>query len=141
MHDVGKIGIPRAVLMKPGELNDAEWDLLKSHTTIGSEILSGSLSPVIQMGETIAITHHERWDGTGYPHGRAGDSIPLEGRICAVVDFFDALTMDRPQRKAVSNDEVVSMMRAESGAHFDAEVLDVFLEALDDITDIQRQLR
>ena len=137
MHDVGKIGIPPQVLMKPGKLDEAEWDLVKSHTRVGAEILSGSPSPVIQMGETISLTHHERWDGAGYPVGLAGEAIPLEGRICGLVDHFDALTMDRPHRKALDVTEVVRMMKAESGAHFDPEVLDVFLTSMDEISDIR----
>jgi putative two-component system response regulator len=110
---------------------------MRSHTTLGARILAGSPSPVIQMGETIALSHHERWDGTGYPNGIAGDAIPLEGRVCAVVDVFDALTMDRPYRRAVPADQVVEMMKASSGAHFDPEVLEAFLGVLDDIVEIR----
>ncbi|NIU47798.1 MAG: HD domain-containing protein, partial [Thermoplasmata archaeon] len=95
-----------------------ERKIMNTHTTIGGQILSGSTSPVIQMGERVALTHHEKWDGTGYPRGLAGEDIPIEARICSVVDFFDALTMDRPYRKAVPKEEVVEMIVAESGISF-----------------------
>ena len=137
MHDVGKLGIPEAILMKPGKLTDEEMDVMRGHTTIGGQILKGSDSPLLQMGERIALSHHERWDGKGYPSGLAGDAIPLEGRICAVVDFFDALTMDRPYRDAVPVDEVVEMMRAESARHFDPEVLEAFFSVLDEVLEIR----
>jgi putative two-component system response regulator len=137
MHDIGKLGVPESILLKPAELDEREWVLMRAHTTLGARILAGSPSPVIQMGETIALSHHERWDGTGYPNGIAGDAIPLEGRVCAVVDVFDALTMDRPYRRAVPADQVVEMMKASSGAHFDPEVLEAFLGVLDDIVEIR----
>ncbi|MGE0159885.1 MAG: HD domain-containing phosphohydrolase [Gemmatimonadales bacterium] len=137
MHDVGKLGVPDRVLLKPGKLDEAEWALMRAHTTMGGEILAGSSAPVIQLGERIALSHHERWDGSGYPKGLAGDAIALEGRICAIVDFFDALTMDRPYRKAVPNAEVIEMMRSAAGAHFDRRILDVFFGCLPEITGIQ----
>lgn len=139
MHDVGKLGIPDKILLKPGPFDPEEREIMNRHTTIGGEILAGSSSPVIQLGQTIAINHHEKWDGTGYPQGLAGEDIPLEARICAVVDFFDALTMDRPYRKAVPNDEVVGMMRKESGKHFDPQVMDAFLQTRPEIEDIQAE--
>jgi len=137
LHDVGKLGIPDHVLLKPGKLDDREWTVMRTHTTLGSEILAGSDSSVIQMGQTIARSHHERWDGSGYPQGLAGTDIPLEARICAVVDFFDALTMDRPYRRALDTDVVLGMMREEAGAHFDPDVLDVFFDHLPKITEIR----
>jgi putative two-component system response regulator len=137
MHDVGKLGVPDRVLLKPGKLDEDEWRLMRAHTTMGAAILAGSAAPVIQLGEKIALSHHEKWDGTGYPNGTSGDEIPLEGRICTVVDFFDALTMDRPYRKAVPNSEVVEMMQAAAGAHFDREVLEAFLRCMDDIVAVQ----
>jgi putative two-component system response regulator len=137
MHDVGKLGVPDRVLLKPGKLDDAEWTLMRAHTTMGGQILSGSSAPVLQLGEKIALSHHEKWDGTGYPNGLRGEAIPFEGRICAVVDFFDALTMDRPYRKAVPNDEVIDMMKSMAEAHFDRGVLEAFLKSLGDIVDIQ----
>ncbi len=100
LHDVGKIGIPDNVLLKPGGLDPDEWRIMQSHTAKGAEILAGSTSPLIQMAEAIARTHHERWDGTGYPNGLAGEDIPLEGRICAICDVYDALGSKRPYKEA-----------------------------------------
>jgi putative two-component system response regulator len=98
MHDVGKIGIPDAVLCKPGKLNDEEWEIMKQHPTMGAKILSGSESELLQAGQAIALTHHEKWDGSGYPSGLAKEDIPLLGRVCAVADVFDVLTSKRPRR-------------------------------------------
>ncbi|NJD18658.1 MAG: response regulator [Gemmatimonadetes bacterium] len=137
MHDVGKLGIPDRILLKPGKLDEEEWAIMRTHTTIGAQILADSQSEVIQMGERIALSHHERWDGKGYPQGIAGAEIPLEARICTVVDVFDALTVDRPYRKAIPNDEVIGMMAEESGTHFDRDVFDIFLEARPDIEAVQ----
>ena len=96
MHDIGKVGVPDSILHKPGPLDDGERDRMRLHTSVGAEILSGSRSSIVQMAETIAMTHHERWDGSGYPHGLRGEEIPLVGRICAVGDVFDALISARP---------------------------------------------
>jgi putative two-component system response regulator len=137
LHDVGKLGIPDHVLLKPGKLDDSEWAVMRTHTTLGSEILAGSDSSVIQMGQTIARWHHERWDGSGYPEGLGEMDIPLEARICAVVDYFDALTMDRPYRRALETDVVLGMMREGSGSHFDPDVLDVFFDNLQKVTEIR----
>lgn len=139
MHDVGKLGIPDSILLKPGPLDAEERAIMNTHTTIGGQILAGSTSPVIQMGERVALTHHEKWDGSGYPSGLAGEDIPIEARICSVVDFFDALTMDRPYRKAVPREEVIEMIIAESGTSFDPAIVDVFLEVRDDIIGIQAE--
>lgn len=137
MHDVGKLGIPDHILLKPGPLTDEERAIMNTHTTIGGQILADSTSPVIQMGQRVAMGHHEKWDGTGYPNGLSGEEIPIEARICTVVDFFDALTFDRPYRAAVPNDEVREMMREENGTRFDADVLDVFFSVEDEIEAIQ----
>ena len=139
MHDVGKLGIPDSILLKPGPLDEEERGIMNTHTTIGAQILAGSTSPVIQMGARVALTHHEKWDGSGYPSGLARDAIPLEARICAVVDFFDALTMDRPYRKAVANDEVIEMIVEQNGTAFDPAVVEVFLDARVDIEVIQSE--
>jgi putative two-component system response regulator len=139
MHDVGKLGIPDSILLKPGPLTDEERQIMNTHTTIGGQILAGSTSPVIQMGERVALTHHEKWDGTGYPNGLEGEMIPIEARICSVVDFFDALTMDRPYRKAVANDQVVEMILEQSGVSFDPSVVEVFASVRDQIESIQRE--
>lgn len=139
MHDVGKLGIPDHILLKPGPLDAEERAIMNTHTTIGGQILSGSSSPVIQMGESVALTHHEKWDGSGYPNGLSGEEIPIEARICSVVDFFDALTMDRPYRKAVPNDEVVEMIHSETGTSFDPAVVEVFTAVRSDLEAIQTE--
>jgi putative two-component system response regulator len=127
MHDVGKIGIPDNVLLKPGTLDEDEWETMRSHTVIGAEILAGSTSPIIQMAEVIARTHHERWDGTGYPAGLKGDEIPLEGRICAICDVFDALGSKRPYKEAWSTEDALAAIARGSGTHFDPAVVAAFL--------------
>jgi len=139
MHDVGKLGIPDHILLKAGPLTEEERRVMNTHTTIGAQILTGSTSPVIQMGERVALAHHERWNGSGYPKGLSREEIPLEARICSVVDFFDALTMDRPYRKTVPNDEVVEMIRDQSGTSFDPSVVEIFLDVRLDVEEIQAQ--
>ena len=141
MHDVGKIGIPGSILVLPGKLHPTEHEVMRQHTVFGAYLLHGSKSELLQMGEAIAISHHERWDGTGYPKGIAGDAIPLAGRICAVADVFDALTSDRPYRAALPNHTVYDMMAAESGQHFDPAVLDAFLAQRSAVEAVQQQYR
>jgi putative two-component system response regulator len=126
LHDVGKIGVPDQVLLKPGRLTVSEWDQIKQHTTIGASILSGSSSPLLQLAEQIALTHHERWDGLGYA-GLRGNEIPLGGRIVAVADAFDAITCDRPYRPASTREEAINIMLGERGGHFEPRILDAFL--------------
>jgi putative two-component system response regulator len=126
MHDIGKIGIPDAVLKKPGPLEPEEREVMKRHPAIGAEILARSRIPVFRLAAEVAMSHHERYDGTGYPLGRVGTDIPLSGRLVAVVDFFDALTMDRVYRPAVSDDEALAMLRAESGKAFDPRIIETF---------------
>ena len=127
MHDVGKIGIPDGVLLKPGRLDDDEWQMMRSHPQIGAEILKGSRSPLVQLGREIALTHHERWDGGGYPSRLAGEEIPIEGRICAICDVFDALLSERPYKEAWPLEDVIEEIRRESGHHFDPRLVDLFL--------------
>lgn len=141
MHDVGKIGIPGSLLVLPGTLHPVEHEVMRQHTVFGAYLLHGSPSELLQMGEAIAISHHERWDGTGYPEGIAGDAIPLVGRICAVADVFDALTSDRPYRAALPNHTAYDMMAAERGRHFDPAVLDAFLAQRSAMEDVQQQYR
>jgi response regulator RpfG family c-di-GMP phosphodiesterase len=133
LHDVGKIGIPDHILLKPGRLDDDEWEIMRSHTTKGAEILAGSTSPLIQMAESIAQTHHERWDGTGYPHGLKGDEIPLAGRICAVCDVFDALGSKRPYKDAWTPPRVLQEIAQGSGSHFDPALVAAFLEIAEEL--------
>ena len=126
LHDIGKIGIPDATLLKPGKLTQAEFDQIKRHTTIGADILSGSRSPLLRMAESIALTHHERWDGSRYPLGLAGEEIPLAGRIVAVADVFDALTHERPYKEAWSISDAVAEIVSQSGRQFDPAIVEAF---------------
>lgn len=131
LHDLGKIGIPDAILLSSNGLTKEEFETMKTHTRIGAEILAGSRSPLLEMAETIAMSHHERWDGRGYPHGLAGAEIPQCGRIVAVADVFDALTHDRPYKKAWPLEEAIDEIRKNSGSHFDPQVVEAFLEVLE----------
>ncbi len=141
MHDVGKIGIPDAVLLKPGPLTAAERVVMQGHAEIGARILGHSDAEVLRMGRIIALGHHERWDGGGYPQGLAGTDIPLPARICAVADVFDALTMHRCYRPALPNHEVLRRMLTERGRHFAPEIVDAFLDQLPDVERIQEEHR
>lgn len=132
LHDIGKIGIPDAILLKPGKLTVQEFAVMQRHTTIGASILSDGQSSFIQMAETIALSHHERWDGSGYPNNVVGTDIPLVARVVAIADFFDALTHERPYRGAVPLPAVLELMRSESGRHFDPALLRIFLDELVD---------
>jgi len=133
MHDVGKIGIPDGILRKRGPLTERERRVMQTHAEIGARILASSPSELMQAGEIIAISHHEKWDGSGYPRHLAGDAIPLSGRICAIVDVFDALTSRRSYRRAVSDAEAVNIMHQGEGRHFDPYLLGVFVDHLDEI--------
>ena len=139
MHDVGKIAVPDSVLLKPGPLDAAERAVMETHAEIGRELLAGSGEELPELAATITWTHHERFDGSGYPRGLGGEEIPVAGRIAAVGDVFDALTHDRVYRPAMPVEEAVDLMRRASGAHFDPEVLDCFLEAMDDVLEIARR--
>lgn len=127
LHDIGKLGVSEAILLKPESLSGEEFELVKRHTTVGAGILAGSSSGLLQMAELIALTHHERWDGKGYPRGLAGEKIPLAGRITAVADVFDALTHKRPYKEAWGLDEALAVIRKGSGRQFDPDVVDAFL--------------
>jgi putative two-component system response regulator len=133
MHDVGKIGIPDAILQKPGRLTEAEMAVMRQHTVIGARMLAGSMSDSLQMAERIALSHHERWDGTGYPHGLRREHIPEAARLVAIADVYDALTHDRVYRPALPEAEVLRIMRAGRGTHFDPQLLDLFLQLLPEI--------
>jgi len=131
MHDIGKIGVPDAILQKPGALTDDEWKLMREHTTMGARILKNSRVSFIQMGARIAACHHEKWDGSGYPRGLAGEQIPLEARITAIVDVYDALSHKRHYKEPWPEPRVVELLQQERGKHFDAGLVDVFLENLE----------
>lgn len=131
MHDIGKIGIPDAVLKKPGKFTPEERAVMNGHPQIGAKILGQSRVPLFQLAAEIALSHHERFDGSGYPHGLVGSAIPMSGRIVAIVDFFDALTMARCYRPAFSDDDARAMLVAERGKAFDPDVADAFLAGWD----------
>jgi putative two-component system response regulator len=133
MHDIGKIGVSDEILRKPGKLTPGEWDEMRKHPMMGSEILAGSDSELLQIGGVIALTHHERWDGAGYPHRLEREEIPVEGRIVALADVFDALTSERPYKPAFEIDHAVGIMKEERGRHFDPDLLDIFLTLVDDV--------
>ena len=133
MHDIGKVGIPDEVLLKPGKLNAAEYGVMKRHPEIGFRILSGSKSPLMQMASTIAISHHEKFDGSGYPRGLVRERIPLVGRIVAIADVFDALTSERVYKPAMHPDQATEIMHNVMTGHFDPDLLRVFFESIDEV--------
>jgi CHASE2 domain-containing sensor protein len=133
LHDVGKIAVPDAILTKPGPLTDEEWVVMRGHAAAGAAMLAGSRAPVMRMAEEIALSHHERWDGSGYPAGLAGEAIPLTGRICAVCDVFDALRSRRPYKEPWPLQDALDELARERGRHFDPMVLDAFLGLVDDL--------
>lgn len=139
MHDIGKIGIPDAILLKPGKLDPEEWRIMQTHTTIGAEILSGDNSALLRMAHAIALSHHEKWDGSGYPRGLKGEAIPLPGRICALADVFDALTSERPYKRAWPVEEALAFIRDNSGRHFDPTLVEKFMAHLDEIQAIRQR--
>lgn len=137
MHDTGKIGVPDAILRKPGKLNAEEWKIMQSHTQIGYEILSENDAPLFKMAAEIALRHHERWDGSGYPDGLTGEAIPESARIVAIADVFDALSIRRPYKEAWNMETILSHMRSEAGRHFDPRLLDQFIQILPIIMQIK----
>ncbi len=139
MHDIGKIGIPDNVLLKPGKLDLEEWKIMQTHVDIGVEILSGSNSALMDMAAEVAQNHHEKWDGSGYPCALTGENIPLTGRVVAVADVFDALTTERPYKKAWPIEEAIEFLKDQSGKHFDPRLVELFLEILPDILAVREQ--
>jgi len=139
LHDLGKIGVPDSILCKPGELDALEWEIMKQHTIIGARILKNSDADFIRLGEVIALHHHEKWDGTGYPHGLKALDIPQCARIAAIADVFDALTSRRAYKEPFSVERSLSIIREGRGTHFDPEVVDAFLSIEDEILTIKRQ--
>lgn len=141
MHDIGKVGIPDGILLKPGRLDAEEFDIMKQHTTIGHKILEDSPSKLLQIAAEIAYTHHEKFNGAGYPRGLVGEDIPLFGRIVAVADVFDALTSSRPYKPAWPLERATSLLRDESGKHFDPQCIDAFFENWDRVMEIREQFK
>ncbi|SIO16153.1 HD-GYP domain-containing protein [Halodesulfovibrio marinisediminis] len=141
MHDVGKISIPDSILLKPGPLTAEEFEIIKTHTTVGAKILSNSKSSLLETGQVIALNHHERWDGTGYPNGLKGSRTPIEGRIVGLVDVYDALRSERPYKKPYSLEKTTTIIQQSSGKHFDPRIVKAFFENLPRITYIDDMLR
>jgi putative two-component system response regulator len=139
VHDIGKIGIPDAILLKPGKLNQEEFEIMKTHSEIGAQLLSNIDSDLCRLAEKIALTHHEKWNGKGYPNGLSGTDIPLEGRIAAVSDVFDALTSVRPYKNAWTVEKAIQLLVKEKGKHFDSEIVDLFLENKEIILEIKNK--
>ncbi|MFC1491583.1 HD domain-containing phosphohydrolase [Nitrospinota bacterium] len=139
MHDVGKIIVPEKVLLKPAQLTEDEWVIMRRHTTVGGDILGGSSSNLLQTGEAIALSHHEKWDGSGYPNGLTEEHIPVAGRITAVVDVFDALSSERPYKKAFSLEDTLEILSEGKGKHFDPRVVDVFFQRRSAIVETQKK--
>lgn len=138
MHDLGKIGIPDHILLKPGKLDSGEWEIMKQHTTIGAQILGGSDSEVVRLAEVIALTHHEKWDGSGYPNGLKKGEIPVAGRIVAIADVYDALTSKRPYRQSLTTEEACTIIKEGRGTHFDPDVVASFFTVLDEISALRQ---
>ncbi len=141
MHDVGKIGIPDSILLKKGKLTNKEFEIIKTHCTLGARLLSNSNSEILQLAESIAFTHHEKWNGNGYPQGLSGEGIPIEGRIIALADVFDALTSKRHYKEPYPVEMACNIIREERGKHFDPELADVFSDNLNEIIKMHTTLR
>jgi putative two-component system response regulator len=141
LHDIGKLGTPDNILLKPGKLTPAEFEIMKEHTVIGSRILAHGDSPILKAGAQIALAHHEKFDGSGYPYGLKGESIPLFARIVAVADVFDALTSERPYKSAWPIERAIAHIREARGRHFDPACVDAFLEILDQVLEIRERYR
>lgn len=139
MHDVGKIVVPAGILLKPGKLTAEEFEVVKRHPQAGADILQGTQIEMLDMAKDIALCHHERWDGSGYPHGIAGDSTPESARITSIVEVYDALMSGRPYREAFSEDEALDMLRAEKGKQFDPEILEWFFRLIPELRRIRQQ--
>ena len=139
MHDVGKIGIPDKILLKPGKLDREEWQIMMDHAIIGGKILEGSDSEVLALAEVIAFSHHEKWDGSGYPKGLAHDEIPIAGRITAIADVFDALTSRRPYKEPFSLEKTFAIIKEGRGNHFDPDLVDAFFAIEEEILAIKKK--
>ncbi len=141
MHDIGKIGLPDKILKKPAKLNAEEIQHMRQHPQIGVDILGGQTCPLLNMARSIAISHHEKWDGSGYPKGLKGEEIPLHGRIAAIADVFDALTTQRPYKEAWPLEKALNLLKEESGKHFDPKLVELFMDNLPKILEIKEQFQ
>ncbi|MCG8531936.1 MAG: HD domain-containing protein [Desulfovibrionales bacterium] len=141
MHDLGKIGIPDAILLKPDKLTEAEFNIVKTHTTIGAKLLTNSNSHLLETGMRIALTHHERWNGTGYPNGLSGENIPIEGRIVCLVDVYDALKSERPYKHEFPQKKALRILRHGKGTHFDPKLVETFFDNLPRLSMVEDTLR
>ncbi|MDH5355395.1 MAG: response regulator [Gammaproteobacteria bacterium] len=137
MHDTGKIGIPDSILKAARKLTEEEWEIMKTHAEIGYQILSESDTPIFQVAAEVAHYHHEKWDGSGYPEKLVGEAIPESARIVAIADVFDALTMDRPYKKAWTSEQAIELLKKDAGSHFDPRLMDVFISILPEILEIK----
>jgi putative two-component system response regulator len=139
MHDIGKIGIPDNILLKPGKLEPHEWEIMKKHPQIGADIIGQHQSPLLRLAREVALCHHEKWDGSGYPAGMRGAAIPLSARVLCIADVFDALTTERPYKKAWDTDEAFAFINEQAGKHFDPEIVNIFLSIKDEILAIKHE--
>ncbi len=139
MHDIGKIGIPDHILLKPGKFTEEEWGVMQRHALIGAEIIGIHSSDLLTLARNVALTHHERWDGKGYPHGLSGEAIPFEGRIASICDVYDALTSHRPYKKAWSSEDAVHYIVGESGKAFDPELVRLFVDLMPEYAEIRKR--
>ena len=140
MHDVGNVGISESILLKPAKLTEEEMEIMKTHTTIGARILANPRSDILKIAQLIAITHHEQWNGQGYPNRLSGTGIPLEGRIVALADTFDALTSRRPYKEAYSVEVARDIIKEARGQHFDPDVVEAFLNSMEDIIKVKEEI-
>ena len=139
MHDVGKIGIPDQILLKPGALDEKEWEIMKEHTRIGGDIIGEHSSELLQWSRTVAVSHHEKWDGSGYPKGLKGTDIPIVGRIVAIADVFDALTSKRPYKAAWPVEDSIRFIKENSGVHFDPDQVENFIACMPEVLEIKEK--
>jgi len=141
MHDVGKLGIPDAILQKPGKLDEQEWAVMQRHPQIGAEILGEHTTGLLGLARRIALGHHEKWDGSGYPEGLAGEAIPEEARIVAIADVFDALTSVRPYKRAWTTEDAVTHLREQAGKHFDPRLVELFITILPQVLEVRSRFQ
>jgi putative two-component system response regulator len=140
LHDIGKAGLPEGLLLKQGQYSDAELNKIKSHTSVGAEILKNSNSALLQAAETVALNHHERWDGSGYPNGLSGEQIPLSARLCAIADVFDALTTPRSYKKEISVEDAMRLVVGASESLFDPQIVQVFQDEFQNILKVKKSI-